>query len=240
MSVLGNKIFCFICTIALLQGIFLTDAGSVTIEDVIKEKGERRRPLLSSLFKQRISFYPPKRLTLIAIKETKRLELWSPDNSGEWRFIIDYPIYGLSGGIGPKLKQGDLQTPEGIYNVVELNPNSSFHLSMKLNYPNEFDVEMARLDGREDLGGDIYIHGDTQSKGCLAIGDLSIEELFILIYDVRPDHVEVLITPLDFRIASHLTKELDVLPLWTAKLYKKLTEELNIYRQNPFRLGKLK
>jgi murein L,D-transpeptidase YafK len=66
-----------------------------------------------------------------------------------------------SGGLGPKLGAGDRQGPERIYAIESLNPNSLFHLSMRLNYPNEFDQMRAKQDGRSDLGGDIMIHGST-------------------------------------------------------------------------------
>ncbi len=65
----------------------------------------------------------------------------------------------------PKFKEGDGQIPEGIYGIEYLNPNSKFHLSMKINYPNSFDKEMAKIDNRKNLGGDIMIHGSNKTIG---------------------------------------------------------------------------
>jgi murein L,D-transpeptidase YafK len=78
--------------------------------------------------------YPPREVTFIALKQEKKLELWAR-NSGEFRFIRDYDIQAASGVAGPKLRQGDRQVPEDIYRIAGLNPNSHYHLSMKLNYP---------------------------------------------------------------------------------------------------------
>ena len=71
---------------------------------------------------------------------------------------MEYPILAASGVLGPKLREGDKQVPEGIYGAEALNPNSKFHLSIRLNYPNTFDRRMAQSDGRTQLGGDIMIH----------------------------------------------------------------------------------
>ena len=63
------------------------------------------------------------------------LEVWGRLKSGELELIKRYPFTGFSGGPGPKLREEDGQIPEGIYAIEYLNPNSQFHLSMKLNYP---------------------------------------------------------------------------------------------------------
>ena len=83
----------------------------------------------------------------------------------------------MSGRLGPKLKEGDRQVPEGLYRVESLNPNSRYHLSLRVNYPNEQDKSYGRLDGRNNLGTDIMIHGKDCSIGCLAMGDPSCDFL---------------------------------------------------------------
>ena len=74
-------------------------------------------------------------LVLLALKEERMLEVWGRLKSGELELIKRYPFTWFSGGPGPKLREGDGQIPEGIYAIEYLNPNSQFHLSMKLNYP---------------------------------------------------------------------------------------------------------
>ncbi len=82
-----------------------------------------------------------------------------------------------SGGIGPKRSEGDNQVPEGFYYINEFNPNSNYHLSLGLNYPNTSDKI---LSNSVKPGGDIYIHGNCVSTGCIAIQDMSIEEVYVI------------------------------------------------------------
>jgi murein L,D-transpeptidase YafK len=116
-------------------------------------------------------------------------------------FIRSYAILGASGPLGPKLRQGDLQVPEGVYPIVYLNPNSIAHLSLAFGYPNDFDLARAMEDGRtsDTLGGDIMIHGGASSTGCLAIGDEAAEDLFVLAADAGVERADVVVSPVDFR-----------------------------------------
>lgn len=143
-------------------------------------------------------------------------------------FIKSYPILGASGVFGPKLREGDGQVPEGFYGIEYLNPNSSFHLSMKVAYPNADDREQAAKEGRTMLGGDIMIHGNTGSRGCLAMGDPAVEELFVLVARAGVKNVEVLISPVDFRqeAAEGLPKKFTEIsfPEWVAALHTRLRE----------------
>ena len=168
--------------------------------------------------------WPPQEVALLAFKDVRRLELWAR-SGGVWRHIRDYRIKGMSGRVGPKLREGDLQVPEGFYRIEKLNPNSAYHLSLKLDYPNSFDRERAVLDGRNNLGGDIYIHGRAVSQGCLAIGDNAIEELFVLTALLGTDHVSVLISPQDFR-SSAMEPNAGDRPDWIQALYGEIRLEL--------------
>lgn len=147
-----------------------------------------------------------------------------------WHHITTYPILALSGKPGPKLREGDHQVPEGIYRAAALNPNSRFHLSIRLNYPNEFDQRMAHIDGRNKLGSDIMIHGNAVSVGCLAIGNLAAEDLFVLTAHVSKEHVRILISPTDFRqqntpsIAKLISRSKQ--PHWLGELYTQLHSQL--------------
>jgi murein L,D-transpeptidase YafK len=140
--------------------------------------------------------------------------------------VRDYPVLAASGGPGPKLRQGDLQVPEGFYKILWLNPMSSYHLSMKLDYPNAFDRAQAAREGRTQLGGDIFIHGRDVSIGCLALGDPAIEELFVLVNDVGVGRVRVLIAPHDLRRHPRPTP---AAPAWLDGLYVRLERELRRY-----------
>lgn len=173
--------------------------------------------------------YPPASLTLIGLKSERRLELWAPDASGRPRLLKTYPVLGASGGIGPKLREGDGQVPEGLYGVESLNPNSRFHLSLRVSYPNADDRRRARADGRERLGGDIMIHGSNQSIGCLAMGDPAAEELFVLAALAGPENVRVILSPVDFRQQSTVTLPAGQ-PEWVPALHAEIKAALDRYR----------
>jgi L,D-transpeptidase catalytic domain len=133
----------------------------------------------------------------------------------------------LSGELGPKLREGDRQVPEGVYRITYLNPNSISHLSLALGYPNPFDRLHAEEDGRESaiLGGDIMIHGGARSVGCLAIGDQAAEDLFVLAADSDWEQAVVVVSPVDFRRAA-LPADHRPDPEWVNRLYGWLRTEL--------------
>ena len=110
-------------------------------------------------------------------KQERGLELWVRPVSGD-RFALlrTYPICALAGVLGPKRIQGDRQVPEGFYTIDLFNPESSYHLSLRINYPNQRD--RAASPRKHGLGGDIFIHGGCKSDGCIAINDQAIQELY--------------------------------------------------------------
>ena len=222
----------------------LDSDGKDAASDRAREGFVRAEASLPALFAGRGCKFPPARLALVAIKDEKRLELWAPgrgradggdgDGGGAeegWRLVKTYPILAASGHAGPKLREGDRQVPEGLYRVVFLNPRSQFHLSMKIDYPNDFDREMGRRDGRTNLGGDIFIHGENASIGCLAIGNPPIEELYRLVEKTGKERVQVLIAPWDFRKPGARTAPPPGAPEWTGELYGRLRRELAAFRE---------
>lgn len=171
----------------------------------------------------------PENLSMIAIKDERRLEVYSRIDN-KHILLKSYPFTAFSGQLGPKLKEGDRQIPEGIYAIDYLNPNSSYYLSMKVNYPNEFDKRMADQDRRSNLGGDIFIHGKNKTIGCIPLGDHAIEELFVLVVHVKPNSIPIIISPTDFRKGSNITA-IENLP-WTKELYESIAIKLKEYEAN--------
>lgn len=113
-------------------------------------------------------------------KSEAELEVWSRTDGAEaYQLQKIYPICAYSGDLGPKLKQGDRQAPEGFYWVTRnsLNPYSSFHLSFNLGYPNRYD----RAHGR--TGDFLMVHGNCASVGCYAMTDCGIEEIYRTVED---------------------------------------------------------
>lgn len=199
-----------------------------TVQDRIAQFGARVDARLRPVFEQRGLAYPPAEITLVAFKDTRVLELYARGAPAHaWTHAKTYAVRGASGALGPKLREGDLQVPEGIYAVEFLHPNSRFHLSLKLDYPNAFDRRMGEADGRTDLGSDIMIHGGSSSIGCLAMGDAVVEELFVLAAHAGVTCVRVVICPTDFR--ERRAVPVATLPPWTPALYAQLREALAQY-----------
>lgn len=109
-------------------------------------------------------------------KEESELEIWKAKDDGRFHHFKTYPICTWSGKLGPKFKQGDKQAPEGFYKVSAklMNPNSKYHLSFNLGFPNAFDKAHKRT------GDFIMVHGDCRSAGCYAMTDALIEEIYAM------------------------------------------------------------
>lgn len=166
-------------------------------------------------------------IALLAFKDTQKLELYIKSPKTAYHLIKKYNFTAFSGKIGPKLKNGDKQIPEGIYKMEYLNPNSRYHLSLKVSYPNAFDLEKAKSDNRTDLGGDIMIHGKKVTIGCIPVGDRNIEEIFTLAAKSSNQKFPIIISPTDFRKNSNFP---DIEGIdWEKELYSAIQTELNKY-----------
>ena len=109
------------------------------IADRVAEYGPAARARLAPFFSAAGIAYPPERFVLLGFKLERELHLLAAGYGRGLTFIRSYPIQGLSGTLGPKLRQGDGQVPEGVYTIVYLNPHSVAHLSLALSYPNDYD-----------------------------------------------------------------------------------------------------
>ena len=132
---------------------------------------------------------------LYAVKETKNLHVFLVGAEKEISLLQTIPFCVNSGVLGPKRKQGDRQIPEGWYFIDRFNPNSRFHLSMGINYPNSSDLYRTTFD---DPGDNIFIHGGCQSIGCISIGDDPITWLYGACENASNSrNIPVLIAPKD-------------------------------------------
>jgi murein L,D-transpeptidase YafK len=115
-------------------------------------------------------------ILLRIFKEESELEIWKQNREGRYALLKTYPICRWSGELGPKIKEGDRQAPEGFYAITPelMNPRSSYYLAFNLGYPNEFD----RAHGR--TGAHLMVHGDCSSRGCYAMTDEQIMEIYAL------------------------------------------------------------
>jgi hypothetical protein len=242
MRIRRTHIFVFllalsICAIALraqLTAPFTnatqTMTGEKTVSDRLSEYGNVVHARLQPRFREIGVVYPPKKLVLVGLKQERQLEIWVSNGSHDFRFLKTYPILVASGTSGPKLKQGDRQVPEGLYQVESFNPNSRFHLALRVNYPNDFDTDHGRSDGRTNLGGDIMIHGGAASIGCLAMGDQAAEDLFVLAAETGIKNISMILAPVDFRVRD-MPSNSPPSPSWIPELYADIRKALAPLKQ---------
>lgn len=147
-------------------------------------------------------------------KRERRLEVWLQAADGRYARFRDYGICRYSGELGPKLREGDRQAPEGFYRVgkAQLNPDSRHHLAFNLGFPNAFDRQHGRT------GSALMVHGGCSSIGCFAITDESVDEVYAMLeaaLDNGQEAVDVHVFPFELT-ASALAAEAghDWLDFW--------------------------
>ncbi len=150
-------------------------------------------------FEEKKLTWPPQSMYIRSFKYDRQLEVWVKNKSEEqYQLFKSYKVCMQSGTTGPKRFEGDFQVPEGFYYINEFNPNSKYHLSLGLNYPNSSDKI---LSDANRPGSAIYIHGNCVSTGCIAIQDAPIEELYIIASNVRAngqDFIPVHVFPVNY------------------------------------------
>jgi len=156
------------------QTAFTGQSSSVKIASIF----EKLEDSLQKQFEAKKMAWPPKSVFIRSFKYDKQLEVWVKDDLKQpYKLFKTYKVCMQSGTMGPKRMEGDYQVPEGFYQINEFNPNSNWHLSLGLNYPNASD---RILSDSLRPGNNIYIHGNCVSVGCIAISDEPIEELYVL------------------------------------------------------------
>ena len=115
-------------------------------------------------------------------KEESELEIWKQRDDGRFYHFKTYPICNWSGELGPKVKYGDRQAPEGFYTITreQMNPNSNYYLALNLGYPNAYDRAQRRT------GEYLMIHGKCKSAGCYAMTDALMEEIYAIAREILP------------------------------------------------------
>ena len=146
--------------------------------DGINVSERATRPLSQEMLSLIESKHMPKDSPILVrlYKEEAELEVWKQDADGRYALLKTYPICRWSGELGPKVKEGDRQAPEGFYTITpaQMNPNSNYFLSFNLGYPNTYDKANDRT------GSFLMIHGDCSSRGCYAMTDDQISEIYAL------------------------------------------------------------
>ena len=163
--------FALVATASLMLAGCLGLGGSDDIMPAMKQLPPEAQVLLATKgMKQESPIF------VRIFKEESELEIWKLKDDGRFYHFKTYPICAWSGTLGPKVRVGDKQAPEGFYTITpgQMNPNSQFHLSFNVGFPNAYD----RANGR--TGDALMVHGDCRSAGCFAMTDALIEEIYIL------------------------------------------------------------
>jgi murein L,D-transpeptidase YafK len=149
----------------------------------VKTAYEEKEQVVKNYFIAQKLKYEGFHLFIRGFKQEAKVEVWVKEKSAPTYSLLHvYDFCAMSGGVGPKRKEGDLQIPEGIYYINHFNPESSYHLSLGLNYPNASDKI---LSDKKSPGSAIYIHGNCVTIGCIPITDDKIKELYILALESR-------------------------------------------------------
>ncbi|MFT4153262.1 L,D-transpeptidase family protein [Parafilimonas sp.] len=188
----------FISLYAAAQPSFMNyQASFPRVSEALNRKADTLKKQLAAAGLQ----WPVKQMYIRSFKYDSQLEVWVRNSQGEpFKLFKTYSVCALAGTLGPKRMQGDYQVPEGFYYINEFKPNSNYHMSLGLNYPNASD-KIVCTTNRLNPGGDIYIHGSCITVGCIPIQDPQIEELYILAMSAKSngqDFIPVHIYPIRF------------------------------------------
>jgi murein L,D-transpeptidase YafK len=150
----------------------------------VKVAYKEKESLITSTLKKNNISKDNVSIVVVVYKHEQLMELYAKNKNDEaYKKIESYKICSSSGVLGPKRKQGDGQVPEGFYNIDRFNPSSSFYLSLGISYPNLSDKRKSKF---TDLGGDIFIHGDCVTIGCMPMTDDKMKEIYI--YALQAKH----------------------------------------------------
>lgn len=167
---------------------------------------ENKEELLKKQFEEKGLEWPARYVYIRSFKFDAQLEVWvKHDLKDKYKLFKTYRVCLQSGTMGPKRMQGDYQVPEGFYYITEFNPNSAYHLSLGLNYPNSSDKI---LSDPVHPGDDIFIHGSCVSVGCIPVTDSDIEEIYILAaqaHEAGQEYIPVHIFPIRYSNKKSVT-----------------------------------
>ena len=165
-----------ITSAALAAGVLLAGCNGDEISLANNAKANQPVPpkLIADMTAKDMDLQSP--ILVRLFKQEAELEVWKQDRSGRFALLKTYPICRWSGDLGPKVREGDRQAPEGFYSITpaQMNPQSAYYLSFNTGYPNAFDKALGRS------GSQLMVHGDCSSRGCYAMTDEQIAEIYSL------------------------------------------------------------
>lgn len=203
-------------------------AWADSVDERMDQFGEDAEERMAPYFHRAGVAYPPRSVALLVFKKEKEVQVYAAGGDGVPRYIFTQAQEDIGSGLGPKLRQGDEKIPEGFYGIDYLNPNSAYHVSLHVTYPNAWDRARATEDGRKRLGGSIMFHGHALSAGCVVLSNQDAEDLFTLAQDTGLKNIKVIISPVDFRNSSLWSLPKGA-PAWTRELYTQIKTALKAY-----------
>jgi murein L,D-transpeptidase YafK len=167
----------FIASAALSAAALLAGCNSDEINSLATNaKANQPVPpkLLAAMVEKNMDTQSP--ILIRLFKQEAELEVWKQDRTGRFALLKTYPICRWSGDLGPKVREGDRQAPEGFYAIspTQMNPTSAYYLSFNTGYPNAYDRSLGHT------GSELMVHGDCSSRGCYAMTDEQIAEIYSL------------------------------------------------------------
>ncbi|WP_439372572.1 L,D-transpeptidase family protein [Bradyrhizobium sp. PMVTL-01] len=160
----------------MTAGVLLSGCDTDQVSLATNAKANQPVPpkLLAAMVEKDMDLQSP--ILVRLFKQEAELEVWKQTRSGQFALLKTYPICRWSGDLGPKVREGDRQAPEGFYSInpSQMNPQSAYYLSFNTGYPNAFDKALGRT------GSQLMVHGDCSSRGCYAMTDEQIAEIYSL------------------------------------------------------------
>jgi murein L,D-transpeptidase YafK len=163
-----------LASVALAASVVLAGCDTDQVSLATNAKANQPVPpkLLAAMVEKDMDLQSP--ILVRLFKQEAELEIWKQTRSGQFALLKTYPICRWSGDLGPKVREGDRQAPEGFYSINpgQMNPQSAYYLSFNTGFPNAFDKALGRT------GSQLMVHGDCSSRGCYAMTDEQIAEIY--------------------------------------------------------------
>lgn len=157
---------------ALLAGCDEGGSGDLGMASSVRASHQLSPQMLALMDKKGVAQNSP--ILIRTFKKEAEFEIWKMKSDGRYVHLKTFPMCRWSGQLGPKMREGDRQVPEGFYKITpgQMNPQSQYYLSFNVGYPNAYD----RAQGAS--GGSIFVHGACSSAGCFSMTDAQIDQIY--------------------------------------------------------------
>jgi murein L,D-transpeptidase YafK len=232
--------------ILMIKGVFFVSLAFLfasLIRDNFLE-GQKKYERVKTAYKEKLTFVNEAiakkgikigelNILIVAYKAEQELIVYAKKSSDKrYQELLSYEICASSGVLGPKRKQGDGQVPEGFYKIDRYNPSSQFYLSLGLNYPNQSDKIVSKA---SDLGGDVFIHGECVTIGCMPMTNEKIKEIYLFAIQAHATGQTIPVYVFPFKMdminmENYTKKYLDNKPL--VNFWRNLKEGYDLFQKN--------